>query len=128
MDWNLREGIGNESPITRAVSRGAADILETILTVPSPPLDLEVMDSCGRGLAQLAVETGEGESERCVRLLSEDGRVDWNSPSKCWCPHNHPSTPHSPIMFCLKYGKMDKANILVQNPRVHLLFPLEKNT
>ena len=65
VDWNLRDGVGNDCPVTRAVSRGAADILETILTVPSPPLHLEVMDSCGRGLAQIAVETVEGESERC---------------------------------------------------------------
>ena len=44
-------------PLTWAVDRGLADILETILSVPQPRLDLSVTDRRGRNIGQISVES-----------------------------------------------------------------------
>ena len=56
------------------MEHGLADSLQTLLTVPSPHLDLTVTDGQGDNLAQLAVESEAGERQRCVELLCRDCR------------------------------------------------------
>ena len=56
------------------MEHGLADSLQTLLTVPSPHLDLAVTDGQGDNLAQLAVESEAGERQRCVELLCRDCR------------------------------------------------------
>ena len=63
-----------DCPLTIAVEHGLADSLQTLLTVPSPHLDLAVTDGQGDNLAQLAVESEAGERQRCVELLCRDCR------------------------------------------------------
>ena len=56
VDWNVREDNG-WYPLTWAVDRGLTDILETILSVPQPRLDLSVTDRRGRNIGQISVES-----------------------------------------------------------------------
>merc|ERR1712062_922951 len=110
VDWNIRDNEG-WYPITLAVERGYADILQIILTVPEPPLDLSVTDSRGRNIAQIAVEENEGDRQRCLELLSGDRRVDWNIKN---------SDGDTPVMYCLKNNKIEMARCLINTPGVDL--------
>ena len=80
LDWNVRTRTDSAGwyPLTMAVEKGRADILQIILTVPEPHLDLSVIDSRGRNIAQIAEESDRGDRQRCLELLSGDRRVDWN--------------------------------------------------
>ena len=109
-DWNLKTNSG-EYPLTMAVKGGQADILEVILSVPQPRLNLHVTDTAGRGLAQIAVENIGRESLRCVELLSKDRRVRWNINNLAG---------DTPVMFCLKNNKMEMVRVLLNSPRVDL--------
>ena len=75
VDWNDTSNDG-DYPLTMAVWCGLADILQIILTVPEPRLDLSVTHSRGRNIAQMAVESNAGDRQRCLELLSGDRRVD----------------------------------------------------
>ena len=77
VDWNARTDDGR-FPLTMAVFSGSAGILETILSVGQPDLDLSVISPSNRNVAQLAVESYGLDSLRCVELLARDGRVDWS--------------------------------------------------
>ena len=77
VDWNVRSNYGIYS-LTLSVGYGHADILQIILSVPEPHLDLSVTDTRGRNIAQIAVEENGGDRQRSVELLSGDRRVDWN--------------------------------------------------
>ena len=79
LDWNVRTDPAGWYPLTLAVEKGRADILQIILSVPEPHLDLSVTDSRGRNIAQIAEESERGERERCLELLRADRRVDWRN-------------------------------------------------
>ena len=72
VDWNVRTD-GGWYPLTLAVVLGYADILQTILSVPEPHLDLGVTH-LGRNISQLAVEGNPdyGDRQRCLKFLSGD--------------------------------------------------------
>jgi len=108
VDWNVRTNRG-VYPLTVAVMRGYADFLQTLLSVPH--LDLSVTDGRGRTVAQIAVEEEEGERQRCVEILSRERRVDWNIKN---------SDGDTPVMFCLKTNKIEKARCLINTPGVDL--------
>merc|ERR1712218_139206 len=110
VDWNVRCN-GGAYPLTLAVRRGHADILQIILSVPEPDLDLSVTDRRGRNIAQIAVEENRGERQRCVELLSGDRRVDWNIKNR---------NGDTPVMFCLKNNKIEMARCLINTPGVDL--------
>ena len=110
VDWNARTNIG-DYPLTLAVDFGHADILQTILTVPEPHLDLSVTDSEGRNIAQIAVEENGGDRQRCVELLSGDRRVDWNIKDR---------NGDTPVMYCLKNNEIEMARCLINTPGVDL--------
>ena len=112
VDWSVRDNYGRY-PLTVAVLRGHADILQTILSVPEPHLDLSVTDSRGRNIAQIAVEDSGylGDRQRCVELLSGDRRVNWNI---------HNSDGDTPVMYCLKNNKIEMARCLINTPGVDL--------
>ena len=75
VDWNVRTNY-SWYPLTLAEYYGCADILQIILTVPEPNLDLIVTDDRGRNIAQIAVEENGVDRQRCVELLSGDRRVN----------------------------------------------------
>merc|ERR1719342_1701149 len=52
-----------------------------------------------------------GERQRCVEMLSRDRRVDWNIKN---------SAGDTPVMFCLKTNKIEKARCLINTPGVDL--------
>ena len=108
VDWNAGHGF---NPLTVAVQFGQADILQIILSVPPPDLDLSVTDRRGRNIAQIAVEEDFGDRQRCVELLSRDGRVDWNKRN---------SQGDTPLLFCLKNDKTEMARCLINTPGVDL--------
>merc|ERR1712130_447907 len=95
LDWNVRDNNG-DYPVTIALEWGLADILQIILAVPESQLDLGVTDLYDDTVAQIAVESNEGEREKCFELLSQVERVDWNRKN---------SYGGTPVMFCLKTNK-----------------------
>ena len=110
VDWNVIEDSG-WYPLTWAVDRGLADILQTILTVPQPHLDLSVTDPRGRNIGQISVESSERDRQRCFELLCQDDRVDWNI---------HNKDGDVPLMYCLKNNNILMALILLTNTTVDL--------
>merc|ERR1712218_470186 len=56
LDWNVRTDDDGWYPLTMAIEKGRADILQIILSVPEPLLDLSVTDSSGRNIAKIAEE------------------------------------------------------------------------
>ena len=110
VDWNVREDCG-WYPLTWSVDRGLADILEIVLSVPGPDLDLGVTDPRGRNIAQMAVESRASQRQRCVELLCLDQRVDWNTQNR---------DGDSPLLFCLKNNRTSMALALLNNRSVDL--------
>ena len=110
LDWNVKDREGRR-PLTMAVDLGLADILQTILSVPESQLDLSVTDVRGRNVGQIAVESSEGDRQRCVELLCQDRRVDWNVKNK---------DGDTPVMFCIKQGLTGLARCLINTPQVDL--------
>ena len=110
LDWNVREDNG-WYPLTWAVDRGLADILQIILSVPEPSLDVSVTDPRGRNIAQAGVESMARERQRCVELLCLDDRVDWNIPN---------TDGDTPLFYCLKNNRTTMALTLLTNPAVDL--------
>lgn len=110
VDWNAGWADGY-SPLTVAVWYGHADILQVILSVPPPHLDLGVTDDRGRNIAQIAVEEIGGDRQRCIELLSRDRRVDWNTKN---------GAGDTPVMYCLKNNKIEMARCLINTPGVDL--------
>ena len=115
LDWNN----GDEChgyPITEALDRGHADIVELLLEQPT--LDLNVTRSKGRSVGHCAVERkglrwglSEGLPVKCVELLSKDPRVNWNIRNV---------DGDTPIMVALKNKEIEMVKILVRTPGVHL--------
>ena len=110
VDWNVRSNDGYY-PLTVAVLLGYSDILQTILSVPEPQLDLSVTDQRGRNVAQIAVEGILGDRQRIVEILSQDRRVNWNIKN---------SDGDTPLMYCMKNNKMEMARCLINTPGVDL--------
>ena len=110
LDWNVRDNNG-DYPVTIALEWGLAGILETILAAPEDQLDLSVRDLYGDNVGQIAVESSEGERQRCFQLISQVERVDWNLEN---------SYGEAPLMFCLKTNKTDMARVLLSKPQVDL--------
>ena len=113
LEWNLKTKKGN-TPLLIAASQGCADSLEMILSVPQPQLDITVTDNNGDNVAWRAVlgERDEGDYLRCVELLCEDPRVDWNT--------RDPQDGETPLLYCLERGEVEMAKIILKNPRVDL--------
>ena len=74
VDWNAVEEDGY-SAIMMAVYHGFVDVVEALLPVST--LDLNITASDGFSVAHIAVESHHVDSIRILKLLSEDGRVDW---------------------------------------------------
>ena len=110
VDWNVREDCG-WYPLTWSVNRGLADILEIILSVPAPGLDVSVTDPRGRNIAQIGVESVARERQRCVELLCQDERVDWNIIN---------TAGDTPLHHCLKNNRTSMVSTLLANPAVDL--------
>ena len=70
VDWNARDEQG-DSPLSVAVEQGDATILQIILSVPAPYLELGFTDAKGRNIAQIAVEAG-----RDIELVKVINGVD----------------------------------------------------
>ena len=105
VNWNVKTYGGN-CPLTWAVDKGYADILQTILSVPEPHLDLSVNDSSGRNIAQIAVEQSGGSRQQCLEILTGDRRVDgfWKIKDR---------NGDTPVMYCLKNNKIEMARYLI---------------
>ena len=110
VDWNIRTNYGY-NPLTLAVEGGLGDILQILLSVPHPHLDLHVTDCRGRNIAQIAVE---GNNQRCLELLSRDRRVDWNR------KNGDGHDGDTPLIFCLKNDQIKMARCLINTPGVDL--------
>ena len=109
VDWNLKSHDG-WYPLTLALCKGHAEVLEIILTVPQPQLDLSVTDKEGRRtVAQIAVESNVRDSLRCVEILLEDNRVNWNIKNK---------ERETPLMYCRRNNKTAMAKTLKRKERV----------
>ena len=113
LKWNVKNDDG-KTPLLVAALCGRAESLGIILTVPQPQLDLTVTDYAGSNVAWAAVlNTGVyGDQQRCIQLLCDDPRVDWNT--------RNSATGNIPLLFCLENGKVEKAKTLLKNPRVDL--------
>ena len=107
IDWNVRSNDG-WYPLTLALLRGHAEVLEVILTVPHPQLDLSVTDREGRTLAQMAVESNARDSLRCLEILLEDSRVNWNTRNK---------DRETPLMYCRRNNKTAMVKTLKRKER-----------
>ena len=110
VDWNVREDSG-WYPLTWSVNRGLADILQIILSVPEPNLDVSVTDPAGRNIAHIGVESMARDRQRCVELLCLDDRVDWNIRNRFG---------DTPLIYCLKNNRTSMALTLLTNPAVDL--------
>ena len=112
IDWNARSNAGNY-PLTMAVENGFADILQIILS--QSHLELNMINSRGRNIAQLAVESPffRGDRQRCLKLLCGDRRFD---------PYWNVKNPdgETPVMFCLKNDRTAMATTLIANSSVDL--------
>ena len=51
------------------------------------------------------------DRQRCVELLAGDRRVDWNIKNR---------NGDTPVMYCLKYNKIEMARCLINTPGVDL--------
>ena len=113
LKWNVKN-VSGKTPLLVAASYGCSDILKIILTVPQPQLDLTVTDIAGSNVAWLAVQNNDNfaDHQRCVQLLCDDSRVDWNTRDS--------ATGNTPLLACLESGKVEMAKILLRNPRVDL--------
>jgi len=121
LDWNVKEKEEGLTPVALAVILGLSSCLEVILTLPGHRVDLTVEDEEGRNLAWLAVVDVVVEGYpiyeektnplRCVQLLCQDERVDWNTKN---------NAGDTPLMFCLKNNKVEMARLLLSNPRVDI--------
>ena len=109
-DWNVRTNSG-AFPLSMTLLWGLPDILQLILSVSPPSLDLSLTDPAGRNLAQIAVESEGANSVKCVELLSQNTRLNWNMKNR---------EGETPVMFCLKNNKVEMARILLGTPRVNL--------
>ena len=104
VDWNARTDDGRY-PVTMAVFSGNAEVLQTILSVGEPALDLSVISPSNRNIAQLAVESYALDSLRCVELLSRDTRVNWSINNRYG---------ETPLMYCMKNNKPEMAKIILE--------------
>ena len=91
----------------------SADSLQVILSAPQT--DLTATDDDGWNVTWHAVLNSEDDEalmdpERCVQVLCDDPRVDWNTRSG----------GRTPLFYCLEAGKEEMAKILLGNPRVDL--------
>ena len=97
-----------------SAARASADSLEILLSLPQPLLDITATDDWGNNVAWCSVldteEEEEGDRLRCVEMLCEDPRVDWNTRKE----------GETPLLFCLEEGQVEMAKILIKNPRVDL--------
>ena len=113
VNWNMT-GKHGDSALIIAVQRAYADILEILLSVPT--IDINLENSEGEGIAQIAVEwIGErrvGERLKCLKLLSKDPRVDWNVMNK--------EDSDVTIIYALRREKIDMVEILMKTPGVNL--------
>ena len=72
--WNMKDNRG-WAPLTLAAERGRPRMLQAVLSVPEPHLEVSVTDPQGRCVAQIAVEARQGEPSRlysrvqCVQFL-----------------------------------------------------------
>ena len=114
LDWNLKDQNG-DTPLLKAAFFGYADCLEIILSVPEPQVDFTFTDNNGHNVAWNAVlgddEYG-GDHERCVKLLTDDPRVDWNL--------RNPEDGDTPLLYCLENGEVEMAKIIIKNPTIDL--------
>ena len=63
-----------------------------------------------KSVDEMDVEDGS-DFLACLRMLSEDKRVDMNIKN---------SNGNTPLMYCLKTGRVEMARLLLQDPRVDL--------
>jgi len=109
LKWNLKD-VAGRTPLLSAAFYGRADSLQVLLTVLH--VDLASIDNSGYNVAWLAVKNSVwGNSLGCVKLLSEEPSVEWNTRDEIG---------DTPLLFCLKQKKLDLARILLSNPRVDL--------
>ena len=105
LNWNVIDGDG-ETPLLMAARLGLADSLQVILA----HLDDIAINNNGQNVSWLAVRNSEEwNSLRCVQLLSDDQRVDWNT---------RDDAGDTPLLYCLKNNKFEFSWILLKNPRV----------
>ena len=91
--------------MTWAVKTGCEDVLRILLTIPSINYNVRD-DESDRNLAQIAVESDKESSLRCLELLCQDSRVNWNIRN---------SDGDTPIMYVWKYRKdPDMLHILMK--------------
>ena len=79
------------------------DILEILLSIPT--VDLNITDSDGRNIAQIAVEKDDIEEYdlQCLELLANDARVNWNIKN---------ADGETPIMYTMRERKEEMFQIL----------------
>ena len=114
LDWNIKD-VDGMTPLLVAAYYGRADCLQVLLNVPH--VDLAATNKSGYNVAWVAVMSLEdelndddaGDQLRCVKLLSEEPSVDWNTRDEAG---------DTPLLFCLKEKKLDLLRILLNNPSV----------
>ena len=98
VDWNQDCGPG-ETPLTVAVARGLDHVLQFLLAQPGVLLPAR--------LPHLAVANQtEGNPGRCLQILSQDPRVDWNTRN---------TAGDTPAMVAIASGKFSQLKILLGN-------------
>ena len=78
-----------------------------------PGVHFDVKTNGGVTLTEVAVRSDRGDRVECLKILADVGGVDWNV-------QMDGGDGDTPIMWCLKNGKMDRFNVLLECPRVDL--------
>ena len=108
-DIEINKAANNATALLYTCRFGRAGILSRLVQVPE--LDINHQDEDGDTAAHLACYGYYSHScinhERCVRILAETGRVDWNK---------RDNDGQTPLYFALLRGHSDIADIIMEEP------------
>ena len=116
--WNC-ETYRGETPLYIGLSEGNAGAVETIIA--QEKLDFSIKDNYGWSYAQACIYWDEGDSLKCLQLMTGVSAMDWNSKlTSDLCDGE------APLIYLLKRKKLEKFKVLVKCPNVDLIC-LDKN-
>ena len=119
LEWNRQDMTGH-TPLLVAATLGLSDIVEIIMGVPDSKVDITATRNNGYHVARSAVSRCEiwpiyirtQGKLRCIELLSDDHRVDWNIRSL--------EDGYTPLLYCLESAEVEMSKRIIKNPRVDL--------
>jgi len=89
-----------------------ADAVETIIAQKN--VDFSIKDNYGWSYAQACVCWDNGDSVKCLQLMTGVSAMDWNSK----LTSDHGGDP--PLIYLLKENKLERFKVLVKCPNIDL--------